>query len=141
MLMRVTSRLLLQCADVGVNLQLDVVAGGTQAIAQVRLDQVFAAAEITLTRRLDHDEDVGVDHGGDLHRGFHQHTRQLQLHSLQMTHQSHERVGVGRRGNVRWARRTRCGGHGVNESEREKEKEKERERGLVRRRYDGKPTS
>ena len=70
-------RFLLQSADLRIDLQLDIVAGRTKAVIQIRFDEILSSAEIALAGRLDHDEDVGVDHGGDLHRSFHQHARQL----------------------------------------------------------------
>ena len=88
-------RLLLQGADFREDLQLDVVGRRSQAVGQIRVDEVLPSAEVALARRLDHDENVGVDHGGDFHRRLHQDARQLQLHGLKVVHETHEGVAGG----------------------------------------------
>ena len=64
---------------------------------QIRISQILFAAEKSISRRgFDENEDVGVDHGGDLHSSFHQHGRQLHLHRLQLRHEARELSPIGR---------------------------------------------
>ena len=85
---------LLQSADFGIYLQLNVIARRSQAVTEIGFDQVLSPAEIPLAGGLDHDEDVGVDHSSDLHCRFHQHARQLQFHRLQVIHEPDKRIGI-----------------------------------------------
>ena len=90
-----TMRSFLKRRDVRVNFHFHVVADGRESMAEVRVTQMAFPRKVPASRVFYQHKHVGVRHRRQLHRRFHENVGHLQLHILQLIHETQDAARVG----------------------------------------------